>query len=165
MSAYDSLKPWEQQFIDYYVANASTPNATAAVRAVRPNVARPDVMATKLMKREDIQSAIMERMTRRRELIELDEKWVLDRLRKVVDRCMQVEPVMSRGEQTFTQTEDGELALAYTFDAAGANKALELIGKHFAMWRDRQEHTGANGGPIQTVSRVELVPLLSEPSE
>ena len=139
MSAYESLKPWEQQVVDYYVANAHTPNATKAVRAVRPEAKRPDVMATKLMKRPEIAKAIEERMQRRRETIELDEKWVLDRLRTIVERCMQVEPVMSRGEQTFTQTEDGELALAYTFDAAGANKALELIGKHFAMFTDRIE--------------------------
>lgn len=28
-----------------------------------------------------------------------------------------------------------------------------------AEWRDRVEHTGANGGPIETVTRIELVAL------
>jgi phage terminase small subunit len=28
-------------------------------------------------------------------------------------------------------------------------RALELIGKHLAMWVERHEHTGKDGGPIQ----------------
>jgi phage terminase small subunit len=38
-------------------------------------------------------------------------------------------------------------------------KTLELIGKHVNVqaWRERQELTGLNGGPIETVTRVELV--------
>jgi phage terminase small subunit len=34
--------------------------------------------------------------------------------------------------------------------------ALEKIGKHLGMLVDRHEHTGKNGGPIET---VELSPL------
>ncbi len=37
-----------------------------------------------------------------------------------------------------------------TFNAAGANRALELIGKHAGMFVDRFEHTGKEGGPIAT---------------
>lgn len=38
-------------------------------------------------------------------------------------------------------------------------KNLELIGKHVDVqaWRERQELTGPNGGPLETVTRVELV--------
>jgi len=38
-------------------------------------------------------------------------------------------------------------------------KNLELIGKHVDVqaWRERQELTGPNGGPVETVTRVELV--------
>jgi phage terminase small subunit len=38
-------------------------------------------------------------------------------------------------------------------------KNLELIGKHVEVqaWRERQELTGPNGGPVETVTRVELV--------
>jgi len=28
-------------------------------------------------------------------------------------------------------------------------RALELIGKHLAMWVERHEHTGKDGSPIQ----------------
>ncbi|WP_299316788.1 terminase small subunit [uncultured Halomonas sp.] len=38
-------------------------------------------------------------------------------------------------------------------------KNLELIGKHVDVqaWRERQELTGPNGGPVETVTRIELV--------
>jgi phage terminase small subunit len=126
--SYASLKPWEQAFVDHYVSNVHAPNGTKAVRAARPGLKRPDVMASKLLSRTDVRLAIEERMRRRRERIELDEKWVLERLRSIVERCMQAEPVLDRkGDPT------GE----YRFDSAGANRALELIGKHFAMFTDR----------------------------
>ena len=50
----------------------------------------------------------------------IDAAWVLKSAKRVFDRCMQDEPVMSQGEPT------GE----YKFAEAGANKALEIIGKH-----------------------------------
>jgi hypothetical protein len=50
----------------------------------------------------------------------IDKAWVVERLRSVVERCLQAEPVLNReGNQT------GE----FNFNAAGANKALELLGK------------------------------------
>jgi phage terminase small subunit len=30
-------------------------------------------------------------------------------------------------------------------------KAYELLGKHLAMWTEKHEHTGKDGGPIQTL--------------
>jgi hypothetical protein len=37
---------------------------------------------------------------------------------------------------------DGTMAPAYTFDANGALKALELLGKHLVLFTDRTEHSG-----------------------
>ena len=35
--------------------------------------------------------------------------------------------------------------------------SLKLMGRHVALFPDRVEHTGAGGGPIETVSKVERV--------
>jgi len=59
---------------------------------------------------------------------ELDAEWVLDRLREVVERCLQAVPVLDRAGQ-----ETGE----WTFDAAGATRALGLIGKQLGMFTER----------------------------
>lgn len=60
----------------------------------------------------------------------LSKTWVIDRLMQVVERCMQAEPVKdSKGIPT------GE----YVFNATGANKALELLGKEEGMFVDKSE--------------------------
>lgn len=61
----------------------------------------------------------------------LDRGWVISRLMTVTERCMQAEPVLDRqGNHT------GE----YQFDSAGANRALELLGKTMRMF-DAKENT------------------------
>jgi len=35
--------------------------------------------------------------------------------------------------------------------------SLKLMGRHINLFPDRVEHTGAGGGPIETVSKVERV--------
>lgn len=55
------------------------------------------------------------------EEVQIDAAWVLASLKKVHDRCMQEEAVKDR---------DGAPTGEYKFEHSGANKALELIGKH-----------------------------------
>lgn len=52
---------------------------------------------------------------------QIDAAWVLASLRKVHDRCMQEEAVTDR---------EGGATGEYKFEHSGANRALELIGKH-----------------------------------
>jgi hypothetical protein len=125
MSAYDDLPPWQQRFVDAYVSTAA--DASAAFRIVKPAAKRPDVGASELMAKPLVAAAIAERTAERRELSEINEAWVLERLRRVVDHCM--------------DTKGGSRRM----DTAGANRSLELIGRHFAMFTDRVE--GA-GGPV-----------------
>lgn len=56
----------------------------------------------------------------RSEKTKIDAEWVLNQAVKVHLMCLQAEPVMSGGEPT------GE----YKFDSSGANKSLEIVGKH-----------------------------------
>ncbi|HEV1288451.1 MAG TPA: hypothetical protein VNU44_24205 [Bryobacteraceae bacterium] len=64
--------------------------------------------------------------------IAAERKWVLCSLKSVAKRCMQAEPVLdSKGRPT------GE----YTFQASGANRALELLGKEYGMFVDRSDTT------------------------
>jgi phage terminase small subunit len=73
---------------------------------------------------------------KRSESCELSAKWVLDNLRDVAERCLQAEPVLdSKGLPS------GE----WKFNAMGANKALELIGKHLGLFKDVQEVKNEQG--------------------
>ena len=52
---------------------------------------------------------------------------------------MTVEPVMVRGDNGME--ESGE----YKFDSSGANRSLELIGKHFKLFTDKIDHSSSDG--------------------
>ena len=141
MSAYAELKPTVQRFVDFYVRDCTSfdgkPNATASYRAADPQSKSPDTTASRLLHKPEVLRAVEERMQRTRALSELDEKWVLAGLREVFERCMQRNEIRIKGVGIGV----------WEFDAAGAIKALELIGKHFAMFTDKL--AGADGGPLQ----------------
>lgn len=58
-------------------------------------------------------------------------EWVIENLVRVAERCLQIEPVFDKKGRPI-----GE----FQFQAAPALKALELVGKTMAMFRDRVEH-------------------------
>jgi len=57
-------------------------------------------------------------------------EWVLNNLKDVSERCMQQQAVLDR---------EGNNTGEYKFEHTGANKSLELIGKHLGMFTDRIE--------------------------
>lgn len=118
-------------------------NATqAAIRAgYSPKTAKQQ--ALRLMNRPDVQQEIQQAMTERQQRTNITADYVLTNLKNVAERCMQAEPVMVRDGKDWI--ESGE----YKFDSSGANRALELLGKHLKLFTDKHEHTGANGGPIE----------------
>lgn len=91
-------------------------------------------IASEMLSKPDIQARIAELMQERSNRVRIDADWVLMAAKRVYDRCMQDEPVLQRdGTPMICTTEDGDIAYAYTFNATGANKALETIGKHVAV--------------------------------
>lgn len=45
------------------------------------------------------------------------------------------------------------------FKLADKRAALVDIGKHLGMFKDKVELSGAGGGPVATITRIELIPL------
>lgn len=129
----------------------------------------PKVYACKLHARADVKQRVnnllLEKGNLRRQaavnaqkMAEVDEFYVLTQLKTVAARCMQSAPVLDRkGEQIWVETPDGKMAPAYTFNAMGANKALELIGRHLAMFTDRKI---IESGPFSHLSHDEQRQLL-----
>ncbi|WP_185643538.1 hypothetical protein [Burkholderia sp. Bp8990] len=81
--------------------------------------------------------------------VSLDRQWVLKRLMTVAERCMQAEPVLKNGEST------GE----YKFDSAGANRALELLGKELGMFVERKQ---VDLNPLTQMSDEDLMRVAAE---
>ena len=141
---YDGSEPLErknhEEFCHHFIRTRSIKEAGEAVGI--PSRQNANVVH----KRPDVQTRIK---FLRQEILEelgLDTYYVLKGLKSVAERCMQGEQVTDRdGSPVFIQGPDEQYSALYKFEHAGANKALELIGKHVGMFSDKLEITGANG--------------------
>lgn len=72
----------------------------------------------------DIAALIQEQANKVAKKCEISQEWVLERLKDIADKC--------------------SLSQEPTWNPAGANKALELLGKHLGMFVDKSEvdHAG-----------------------
>lgn len=102
-------------------------NATQAAIRAGYSKKTANVQGARLLTKANVRQAIDANIEERSSKLDLNADWVLNNLRSVAERCLQAEPVVDReGNET------GE----YQFNAAGANKALELIGRHLRMFGD-----------------------------
>ncbi|KKM04243.1 hypothetical protein LCGC14_1766220 [marine sediment metagenome] len=144
----------QQRFIEEYPINFN--GTQAAIRAgYSKKTARQ--MGSENLSKPYLLHEIIQRQKQVRKESELSESWVLERLEELAERCLQHRAVFdSRGRPVYVETPEGDLAPAYTFDSTGAKGALELIGKHFAMFTDRIRHEG--GLKITKIQRTIVDP-------
>lgn len=94
----------------------------------------------RLLKNVDIQAAIAELEAGQVKRTLVDADWVITRLKEVAERCMERVPVMVFNkadkclEQKTAENDKGEDVGVWEFDSAGANRALELLGKNLKMF-------------------------------
>lgn len=136
----------QQAFCEEYLVDLNA--RQAAIRAGYSEKTATE-MGYENLSKPHISDKIAELKAIRSHKTELNAQWVLERLQRVHDRCMQEEAVM---------TSDGPTG-EFKFEHSGANRSLELIGKHLAMFTEKKELSGPNGGPIQTDSVFEFIPV------
>lgn len=142
------LKEQKKLFCEEYIVDL---NATqAAIRAgYSEDSARQQ--GSRLLTNDDIQGYITELQAKRSERVQLTADDVLRDLLELKDVCM--------GKKEITVTDsDGALTTTKVFKEAGANKALESLGKHLKMFTDKVDIGGQEDNPLR-VTQVELIPL------
>lgn len=137
-----ALTDKQERFVNEYVIDL---NATAAYkRAYGSNLTEgaASAAASRLLKNVKVQDEIDKRIQERAKDTGITVNYVLSSLKNVADRCMQAEPVYDK---------EGEPTGEYRFDASGANRALELLGKHLKMFTDKVESDNTNDTTVHIV--------------
>lgn len=125
------LTPKQQRFVEEYLLDL---NATQAAIRAGYSAKTADRIGPRLLGNVGVARAIEDATKKRAERAEVDAEYVVRNLREVAERCMQKRPVLNmKGEQVV----DEEGNAKWTFDSKGANRALELLGKHIGMFTDK----------------------------
>lgn len=136
------LSAKHQRFVDLYLLSLNATEAYKGAYGAADKVAGAN--GARLLKDARIAAAIAAGQQDRAERTALDQDYVVNNLREVVERCMQRAPVMEfdRENKCMVQAKDDEGRDLWMFDARGAVSSLQLLGKHLGMFKDRIEHSG-----------------------
>ncbi len=111
----------------FVAAYPKTLNATTAAREA--GYAHPSRLGSRLLNMPHINAALVAKMERRIEKLDVDADWVLKQAVAVFHRVVQeVKPALHPKYRT--QLTDDEGNKLFTFDSSAALRALELVGKH-----------------------------------
>lgn len=123
----DGLSNREEMFCREFIVDM---NGTRAALRAGYSEASAKTTASTLLSNPNLLARVQELVRQRQVATRITAQSVLDNLQLVLDRCLQAVPVLDReGNQT------GE----WQFDSRGATKALELMGKHLAMFTEKVE--------------------------
>ena len=147
----------QKEFVRQYLVDL---NATQAAIRAGYSERTASRIGPQLLGKTCVREAIEKAQAKRAQRVEVTQDYVLSNLVEVVERTMQRAPVLDRKGEQVT---DEEGRAVWTFDAKGANRALELLGKHLGIFTDkiRAEVSGPDGGPMAS----EIVVRFVEPGE
>jgi phage terminase small subunit len=143
-----TLTPKQEKFVQGLFTGMSQREAyKSAYDCAKMKDATIDKRASEIAQKGEIKGRLKELQENLAMRNTVSVEWVLNNLKEVVERCMQAEPVLIRDGDEWI--ESGE----YQFAHSGANKSLELIGKHLGMFTDKLEHSGKIELPSITITK------------
>lgn len=149
-----ALTPKQARFVEEYLVDFN--GTQAAIRSgYSPKTAQEQ--SSRLLSNVMVAEAVEAGRAIISEKAGIDQTWVLQRLATVAQRCMQAEQVFDRkGGPVLVETDEGEIAKAFVFNAAGANGALGLIGKHLGMFTEKVDvNHGVQNSLAELMTRID----------
>lgn len=141
MAEKRELTPKQERFIDEYMIDL---NATQAAIRCGYSVKTAYTIGQKLTKKSEIAARITERKAELSIKTKLTQEWVLEQLNLIVQKSSMEEEVQKWDYENKCMTGTGR----FIYDSKGANKALELIGKHLGMYKTDINFNGTLGVKI-----------------
>ncbi len=120
----NGLTLMQKRFVQYYAISL---NASEAAEKAGYSPKTVAVQASRMLTRVKIQDALTKELEKRSKRTEIDQDFVIRKLRDNLDMAM--DPM--------------------TYNPSAVNRALELLGKHVGMFSDKIQHTGKDGAPIE----------------
>jgi phage terminase small subunit len=143
------MTPRQNRFCEEYPIDL---NGTQA--AIRAGYSKrgADVVAVRLLAKPEIAARVAELMKERSARTQIDADWVLEKAVAVFNRVTQeIEPALHPATRKQLKTKDGRPL--FTFNAAAALRALEIVGKHVdvSAFEDRLKIEGE----ISLIDRIQ----------
>jgi len=133
------LTPKQKRFIEEYLLDA---NATQSAIRAGYSKKTAEVTGCKLLINPRVAVALRELQDARSKVTKIDAEYVLRQSVKLHERCMQeVKPKMVKKGKEMVHAQDDEGNYLFVFDASGAAKGLELIGKHVSVQSFNEKKT------------------------
>jgi phage terminase small subunit len=98
--------------------------------------------ASRLLSKVMVRAAVDKKVEKLEERSMVTAEYVIRGLKEIAERCMQRNPVMEfdHESKSMVQKTDPDTGLGvWEFDAAGANKSHELLGRYLKLFTDRVE--------------------------
>lgn len=127
-----ALNARQQLFVAHYLIHK---NATEAAKAAGYSEKSAQGHGSRLLSNAMIKEAVGEKIQTLTEKLGIGPDYILGRLKETAERCLQKQPVMEYDPISKEMVATGE----WKFEHAGANKALELLGKYQKLFTDNIE--------------------------
>lgn len=120
-----ALTDRQRNFVNEYMKdmNASAAYLRAGYQCTEEAARRA---GSRLLSNVDIQDEIGRRTDKMQEESGMSVQWVLEKYKKIIERNEDVDPAVAKG-------------------------ALDSVAKHYGMFKDKVEVTGAGGGALQVI--------------
>lgn len=157
------LSDKQKRFCEEYVIDL---NATQACIRAGYSAKCAKEQGCRLLTKAHISDFVSRLKNEKSEELGVTAEWVLRQAKELHLRCMQeIEPVMVRDGTQMVQATDDEGNRIFKFNAGGAAKALELVGKHVNVQAFNEKQSVDLAGGVVVYSGVPRAPDEDEADE